>query len=634
MTESVRTYATRGGLLAAMLLIVSTVAMVPAQEGGIAQYGREDRQEGDTRITLRVKDQPLEDVLKYIREQSGINIILGEDIKEKVTVDLDRVPWRLALELVAEKAGCVLVQKATNLIRVEQPPRVTFDFRGADIKTVIDSIAKIAGTSVVIAPQVEGKVHLRLNDVPWLMALHTVAKSLGYVVVEEEWGIYRIVSPDMLEKQMVTRVFPIKYLRPPPRYRARIATEYADDLRGRVITAGAGGDPSTIVEKSFTLIKALRGTLSENGTLNYHPRENIIVVKDIPPVIDEIEKILNEIDVEPSQVFIDVKFVTTSNTDALSYGIDVGDDGLLVSLSGGAIPSRLPFNLGGGGWNNEIIANEQKRTPGLTGDDLIDRIVYGTLDFTSTTLTLQLLKQDITSRIVQAPKLMCLDNQEATIFVGTTIRFAETSAESAQSGGLQFSIKEAANSPVQTGFQLFMVPHIVPGTNKIMMTVIPEAEQLTGSSTTLPGFVTFTSGEGPGAVSIDLPEVSSQTLVSTLMLESGETAVIGGLITERENTKVNKVPFLGDLPVLGWFFKSEKRTKVTQSLFIFITPRIIRDTETYNAILMEMDRKRMDAIEREMEAIFGDEEGGSGGQDGGSQGDSGEGSGSGAGSQR
>jgi type II secretory pathway component GspD/PulD (secretin) len=334
-------------------------------------------------------------------------------------------------------------------------------------------------------------------------------------------------------------------------------------------------------------------------------RYNVIVVKDIPPVLAQIEKILQELDVEPPQIFVDVKFVTTANNDILNYGFDIGEQGLQVGLTGGSIPSRLPFNLGTGGWNSSIIANENGNTPGLNDEMTLDAIRFGTLDFTQATFTLSLLARDQKSRIVQAPKLMALDNQEATIFVGRTIRYAQTEATAAQNGGLQYAIREADNSPVQTGFQLYMVPHVIPNSNRIMMTLIPEAEQLVGTDPNVPGFQVFRSGEGtPNEVSIALPQVASATLITTLLLESGHTAVIGGLVTEQDTCRINKVPVLGDVPVLGFFFKSNQRSKVQENLIVFITPRIVRDACEIDRAVSEETQRRQKAIEEEIEHVY------------------------------
>ena len=581
-------------------MCVAALWMAFADQGVYAQnqqnwFGKNSVDTNDTRITLSVTSQPLEQVVQEIARRAKVNIIVAEGVSETVTVELSDVPWRVALEIIAEKAGCSIEEKASNVLRIVQPQPVTFNFTGADVKTVIDAIAKVSGASIVTAPNVEGNVHLRITNVPWRHALDTVAKTLGYVVVEDGYNIYRVVHPSSLDTQMVSKVFQVKYLRPSPRYRPKIDTLYADSS-------------SQAKTGEFPLITTLKNALSGNGKLDYFDRNNTILVKDIPPVVAEIERMLAEIDVEPAQVFIDVKFVTTSNTDALTYGFDVGQDGFRVGITGGSIPTRLPFNLGSGGWNNEIIAANPPSTPGLNETDLYDAINFGTLDFTGATFTLNLLQQDEGTRIVQAPKLLALDNQEATIFVGRTIRFAETQAQSNQSGGLSYSIKEAENSPVQTGFQLYMVPHIIPGSNKIMMTVIPEAEQLVGRSTDpdLAGFQVFKSGEGTeNEVQIALPQVASSTLVTTLMLESGQTAVIGGLITESEAETVRKLPLLGDIPLLGFFFKSVSKSRVNESLLIFITPRIIRDSNTFTRFLEEEDMRRQSLIEDEYEAIMG-----------------------------
>jgi type IV pilus assembly protein PilQ len=574
--------------------------------------GRQDAQpaarasadRNDTRVTLHVKDQPVIDVIKFIAERAGVNIVPAEGIDEKVTVDLELVPWRLALDIVAEKAGCVVIEKAANVLRVEQPPRVTFEFTGADIRVVVDAIAKVAGASVVLAPNVEGAVYLRINDVPWKTALDTVAKSLGFVVIEEPWNIYRVVHPSSLEAQMETRIFPVKYLRPPSAYAPRIQTEYAQAPTQARGAAGAGAAFDQ-AEKSFTLIKSLRSALSPAGKLDYIDRYNVIVVKDIAPVLSQIEKILQELDVEPPQIFCDVKFVTTQNNDLLNYGFDIGEQGLQVGLTGGAIPSRLPFNLGTGGWNSGIVANENGNTPGLSDAQTLAATQFGTLDFTGATFTMTLLARDQTSRIVQAPKLMALDNQAATIFVGRTIRYAQTEATAAQNGGLTYSIREADNSPVQTGFQLYMVPHVIPSTNKIMMTLIPEAEQLVGTDPNLPGFQVFTSGAGtPNEVSIALPQVASETLVTTLLLESGHTAMIGGLISSQDSERINKVPLLGDIPFLDFFFKNTQHTRTSENLIIFITPRILRDSCDIDRMVAEETTRRQKAIEEEIEHIY------------------------------
>ncbi|MCB9833248.1 MAG: hypothetical protein H6807_12320 [Planctomycetes bacterium] len=597
----------RIGAVAGLLVCLFTAAL-PAQEGetGSDVIGREDQDVNDTRVTLSVNERPLVDVVKYIREKSRINIILGADVdvETKVTIELDNVPWREALQLVADRSECVILKKADNLYVLEQPVRITWKFQKSPIESVIEAIAKISGASIVAAPEVQGNVHLTLSNVPWRTALDTVAKSLGFVVVEEDFGILQVVHPSKLKEQLVTRSYQLRYVRPDIAYRPLIKTEYA---------VGQPKAPSENPDEEFSVLKALRSALSETGKLEYVSKHNVIVVKDIAPVHESVKRMLAELDREPAQVFVDVKFVTTTNTDALRYGVDIGDDGLAASINGSSVPSRLPFGVGNQGWGVLPGATDAQGgssgVPGLTDAELKTATTFGKLDFTRMSLTLRLLKQDQQTRIVQAPKLVALDNQEATIFVGRTVRFAQTEAVEGQGGGLTFSIREADNSPVQTGFQLFMVPHVIPGTNKIRLDVIPEAETLVGRGTdpnTPPGFDRFTSGTGANEVSIDLPQLASQTLITSMMLESGQTAVIGGLITESQTEKVNKVPLLGDIPILGFFFRHEETSVTRESLIIFITPRIIRDADTVEALIRAENDRRMDAIREESANIFGD----------------------------
>ena len=574
--------------------------------------GRDGQDANDSRVTLSVKDRALVDVVKYIRDNSRVNIILSADVDQdsRVTVELDEVPWREALQIVADQTECVIIKKAENLYVLKQPARITWKFQKSPIESVIDAIAKISGASIVASPEVQGNVHLTLTKVPWRTALDTVAKSLGFVVVEEDFGILQIVHPSKLKEQLVTKMYRLQYVRPQQTYRPRIKTEYA---------VGEPKAPAEDPAENFSVLRALRSALSSNGTLEYISKHNIVIVKDIAPVQKSMARLVKEIDQEPAQVFVDVKFVTTTNTDALSYGVDIGDEGLQASIGGSSIPSRLPFSIGSDGFGVLPQQTDSQAgggsgsgangVPGLSDADLQSATTFGTLDFTQMSFTLKLLKQDIHSRIVQAPKLIALDNQEATIFVGRTVRFAQTEAVEGQGGGLTFSIREADNSPVETGFQLFMVPHVIKGSNKVLLDVIPEAETLVGSSAdanTPPGFDRFSSGTGATAVSIDLPQLANQTLISSMLLESGQTAVIGGLITENERERVNKVPILGDIPILDFFFKHTERSTTRESLIIFITPRIIRDTNTVATLIDEENNKRRALIEQEVENIFGD----------------------------
>jgi type IV pilus assembly protein PilQ len=554
-------------------------------------------------LTLKLKDRPLKDVVESIRREVGVNIIIEDGIDDTVTIELEDVEWRVALELVVEKADCVIVQKARQLLSVEKPPRVYFAFNNTPIQQVIDTIAKLSGANIVIAPEVQGSVTLRLRNIPWRDALESACKTLGYAVVEEDRGILRVVPRASLREELVTKSFQLRFVRPKSHYVPVINSPYVRN------TATKQGD------SEFALVGALRRVLTpELGSLEYFEGSNILVVKDIKPVIDEVEAVINQIDVEPAQIFINVGFVTTSNKDVLNYGIDIGSGGWNASLGLGQIPTRLPFNLGAGGLDDKIIANDQGVGPfadgaqNPTGATTIPNVIFGALNLTEVNAAMRLLQQDVHSEIVQAPKIVCLDHQEATIFVGETVRYAQARAEQGQAGGLQLVVEEAPNSPVSVGFQLLVVPHIVPGTDKIIMDIIPQSDALSGTGSTQlapAGFDVFTVGSGTGEGQIALPRVSSSTIATQVLLRSGQTAVLGGLVTDTVSETVTQVPFLGDIPLLGWMFKHRGSNETKQSLIVFVTPQVIRSPEEVQEGVRKLIQEREDMIESELNSIFG-----------------------------
>lgn len=568
------------------------------------------RDHGDPRAVIKnldLRDRPLKDVVDYLRAKSGTNIILDEGIDTPVTLPgLKDMHWRTVLELAAEKAGCVVVEIDSNVLKIEKPPRVRFAFDKAEITQVIDAIAKISAANIITAPEVQGTITLRLKDVPWRDALDQVVKTLGFTVVEEDRGILRVVSPATLVDQLTSREYQLRYVRPSSSFVPKIKSEYVE---GGIFRSA--DDPS----KSFGLVEALKRMLSSAGKLEYMSGKNVIFVKDTKPVLDEIERMIAKIDTEPKQVFVDVKFVTTRNNNILEYGVNIGDTGWRAGLSLGQIPTRLPFNLGSGGFDDSLIASDTGRGPfadaalNASNQTIVPNTIFGALDFTQVAATLRLLKKDESSEIVQAPKIIALDHEPATIFVGDTVRYAQARAESSQSGGLQLVVEEAPNSPVQTGFQLLLTPHIVPGTDKVIMEVIPESEQLSGSGgppLAPSGFDVFTVGSGTGQGSIALPRVSASTIATKMLLKSGQTAVLGGLTTDSNTRTTTSVPLLGDIPILGWAFKHHSKTNQRTSLIVFITPEIVMSPEETEANIRQILQNRRTAMGREYRRIFGE----------------------------
>ncbi len=567
----------------AALVWCGSSSMVSAQVFGPGEQIPGAVDDGAT-VSIDVKDRPLADVLKVIRDRSGANILLAPGVDARVTIAFSGVPWREALGLVAENAGCVVVETRGRVFKVEKPPRVTFSFQDEDIRRVIQAIAKAAEADIIIAPDVKGLVTMEIKDKPWRDALDNVVKTLGYHVVEEERGVLRVVTSAALTEQLESRVIELKYLRPRAPYIATIKTDFAVKTdfaaaKGGTSAAVPGGanqgGMSALRPQDFPLLYAIKKLLSKSGDIDYFDKQNAIFLKDTKPVLDRIQEIVEKLDVEPAQIFIDVKFVTTTDTDNLDLAM--GAEEVTATFNGAAIPSKVPFNLGEGGFDDDIFPGTDALGNNGPFDDsaFIDdqTLKTGLLDFRSVRLAVRLNQTQNHVEVVQAPRIITLDHQEATVFVGDIIRYAETEASTNQAGGLAFAVKEAENSPVETGFQLLIIPHVIPNTNKIAMTVIPQARFLSGTTDPdLEGFNLF----GTEPATISLPQVTSQTVVTNMMLESGQTGEIGGLITDRKSKLVNKVPWLGDLPFLGFFFRRTQDGESHNHLLVFLTPTIIR----------------------------------------------------------
>lgn len=610
--------ASRKGIVCAMAALLA-MAWAPAQDATAVKDPQNKDEirtgaDGDraSRLTLKLKDRDLRDVVQIMQRKANVNIIMDAGIEAAVTIELQDVPWREALNLVAEQAGCIVTERTAGVLKVEKPPRVYFAFENADIQKVIDTIGKIAGANIVVAPEVKGTITVRLKNIPWRDALDAVVKTLGFVVVEEERGILRVVPAANIQQDLETKTITLRYVRPSATLMPLITSEYIRDLRNV--------QPLQRGEVRFTLLDTLRGMLTpEVGTLEYIAETNAIMVKDTKPVVEAVQKAIDLVDVEPSQIQLDVRFVTTTNDDVLDFGISPGGNGWTASLGLGQIPTRLPFDLGAGGWDDSLIANDTGTGPFTDetqnfGNTTIPSVVFGALNFQQVSATLRLLKKDARSEIVQAPQIVALDHQTATIFVGEAVRYAQARVEQGQAGGLLLALEEGDESPVNVGFQLLTTPHIVPGTDKVIMQVVPQRTALTGtgSTATAPaGFDVFQVGGGTdaGAGSIALPRVASSTLATTVLLRSGQTAVLGGLKSKSETETITKLPLLGDIPVLGHLFKNTSRQNTVSTLLVFITPQIIRSAEDMEASLRRVVEEKIQdhrsPLSQEKDRVFG-----------------------------
>jgi type IV pilus assembly protein PilQ len=560
--------------------------------------------------------KPLPEVLDFIARRAGKNII-HKDLEGDVTLRLDGVDWRKALEAVAQQQG-LWIREEGEINYVTRPKTVRISVpQEAPIRDVVTMVAQLSGANIVVGPEVKGNVSANLDNVPWPLALETIVRSAGLTVVTENGGLVnRVTDPKLVTEQLSVRVYHLKFIMSPDPYQAVIDSKYAKfsgeipkvgtmfgaQGAGAGIAAtlpgapGAGAAPTAAPggggeQTQFALIDVVGKMLSARGSIRYDPLNNAVIAIDTEPNLREIDKIIKTLDREPPMVFVDVKFVTTSCSDTLDFGVNWAN-GFDARATGPAMWHKLPFSRGHGGWENQIALNR-----GAFDQNDVDvwlqegeqsfpaggQFRFGILDFQGLDATMRALKTDNTSDIKQSPKIITLDNQAATIFVGDTIRFAETPAQSGTQGGVTSGIVEARTSPVDTGFQLLIIPHVVRGTNKLILTVIPKSEFLTGTTSPIPGFDRFESG----GFAIDLPQVSATTMITKMILRDGETAVLGGLVTESASDTIRKIPLLGDIPILGWLFKNKVTSTDKRNLILLMTVKIVHGRDDVRDIYVE-----------------------------------------------
>lgn len=542
-------------------------------------------------VSIVKKDATIVEVVDELkRKATWLNIDLDiKDIRpdERISIDLkEPVPFKTALDFIVKKAGLIVEEESPVLIRLSKPPTVSVKFEDAPVKNAIDIITQVSGKNVIVSPRVSGTVTLNVKNVPWIELLDNVVKTVGCTVVKEKGNILRIVREEELRAQLDTKVYTLKYIQPPPAYKARISTAYA------VGTTRSPGDPIN----DFTLLKILRSALSKDaagsaiGRLEYDFDTNSVTITDTKPALDKVETILALLDIEPDQVLIEVTFVSTSNEDLLNFGTNYtfnvtgeGGFGVASSPSGTTKTTKLPFGFG----RDNSDANAQQ---------------YFLNDF-SVTAIFRAFKKDKFTKIMQRPTIPVLNNNEATIFVGETIHYAESFTTTDVGGATIKSVREAGKSPVNVGFQLLVIPHVVKGMNSVILTIIPTNNFLIGSSTSpVKGFNRFTVG----ADTIDLPHYSQTTVVTKIMLESGKTAILGGLSVERTTFEDKKIPFFGDIPILNIAFKDSSESTTKDNLLIFVTPRVVRGGKTtadnLDAVIQARktaDRGKLDELKKE-----------------------------------
>lgn len=426
--------------------------------------------------------------------------------------------------------------------------KLSLNFQSIELRALLQVIADFTNFNIVTSDTVVGTVTLRLKDVPWDQALQIImdAKGLG---LEKNGSVMWIAPKDEIDARKKRDM------------EAALAIEKLEPLRTQAFQMNYA--------KAVDMVVQLRGDssstgasrfLSERGSVIAEPRTNQLFVTDTAQKLAQVQELISKLDVAVRQVLIEAKIVEASESFGRSLGVKLGGGDLRAQAGGQGgyqISGDNRFVLGtnygnatassgfGGSVNvNGNFVNLPASGQGGANPASLAVSIFNSAANRFLTLELSAMEADGKGKLVASPRVVTADQTAAIIEQGTEIPYQEASS----SGASTTSFKKA-------NLKLEVTPQITPEGNVILDLDVNKDS---------PGEPT------PGGLAIDTKHIKTQVLI-----ENGGTVVIGGIYTMDEKSSEQKVPFLGDLPLLGNLFKSRTQEWKKTELLVFITPKII-----------------------------------------------------------
>jgi len=445
--------------------------------------------------------------------------------------------------------------------------KLSLNFQNIEVRSVLQVIADFTGLNIVTSDTVNGALTLRLKDVPWDQALDIILQTKG-LDMRKNGNIVLIAPREELalkEKQQLESQAQVNDLEPLQTETFQLNYAKAADVATLITSSKSGGPP-----------EAGGRFLSKRGSAFFDQRTNILFVTDLGGRLEEVRRVIRQIDTAVRQVLIEARIVIADDKFSRSLGVRlgqqtgatfhgryaIGTSGSLATAPIVANGSPLPFQIASG------QVPPQFSDPGQLNVNL-PAVVASGLNPASLAVTLinlgsgnllnleiSALEADDRGKVVSSPRIITSNNQKASIVQGTQIPYSTGGGGSSQATTTQF--KDAV-------LKLEVTPQITPD-NRIVMNVEIHKDSV--------GQVVPQAGGGSA------PAIDTKTVVTTIAVANGETAVIGGIYEETIARTVDKVPFLGDIPGVGNLFKSTLRSSEKTELLIFLTPRIVSETLT------------------------------------------------------
>ena len=435
--------------------------------------------------------------------------------------------------------------------------RISIDMVDAQITDVLKLLAEVSDLNIIASEEVTGTITLRLKDVPWDQAFDLILKTKGL---------------DKIQEGNVVRVAPVQRIREEREaaLAAKKAAEKLEELRTEYIRIN--------YDKAATLAEQIQNVLTNRGTVTVHEPTNTLIIKDISSAIEEAKAYIEKVDIPIPQVLIEARIVEAESTFArdlgIQWGIDYRTKGNKVHTSTfGSVreeygqwapqPNQQSGTLEGGGTYpvekksflaDVGVTNYAVNLPATGNAGTLGALgfILGKTGANPMLLDLRISagEQEGLVKTISRPRIVTMDNKAAKIEQGESIPYQTTSASGTQT------------TFVNASLSLEVTPHITPDGSVLM-----KIKATRNSVGTVP--------TGATAPSIYTKEASTEVIV-----KDGETTVMGGIIISDTKNSSGGIPFLKDVPVLGWLFKNKSVSDSQKELLIFITPTIIQGKNT------------------------------------------------------
>jgi type IV pilus secretin PilQ/predicted competence protein len=412
--------------------------------------------------------------------------------------------------------------------------KISLDLQDADLINVLRLFADVANLNIIIAPDVKGRVTVRMVNIPWDQAMDIILKMNGLGFALED-NILRIATTAALTKQAEEEL------------RVKEAKKKAEDLTTRMVSINYA--------TAASIAPTLKKSLSARGEIVVDDRTNTLIITDIAKSVDDVVALIKVLDKTIPQVMIEARIVEATTSFARDIGVQWGGSYKADASHGNPTGFEFPNTIAATGGSTMGI------TPSGNGNYLVNLPAAagpgagGSIGFSfgslSKALNLDLVLSAMEStgegKVISSPRVSALDNKEAKIEQGQSIPYTTTSAAGT---AVQF---------IDAKLALTVTPHVTPD-NKIFMKI-----QATKNAPD-------TSLLGAGGQ----PSIRKNEATTEILLSDGETAVIGGILILDRGYTVQKVPFFGDLPFIGWMFSKKTQRDNKTELLIFITPRVVK----------------------------------------------------------